>query len=117
LLLLSCAIAGCSLINEYEDPTIVGRWRADQHELTLDLNGSGKGSLHFGLEPAAFVDTYRIEWEHDDIDVFLLELSCRSSTGPGPCNDHDLECDVDGDTMRCKASTIPNLRDLRWRRR
>lgn len=104
---------GCTAVNSYDDPALVGDWKLtinEASEMSIDLDGEGDGTI------AATVTlgdgsmrmgeiVYDIDWEQTSDDEFELDWACQS--GPAGCSGAsfimDCESQNEGDEMECLA--------------
>jgi hypothetical protein len=117
-------MAGCSLINAFEDPPVVGSWsgRVDErNELEVDLLGEGSATLHYSLvnDPTGYIDRFDLDWEQTDIEEYALSMRCVESTHPQGCDDNDpeLSCDAasDGSELDCTTDhPLWQSYDMNW---
>jgi hypothetical protein len=111
--LFSClACAGCTAINAYEDPPIVGKWAGttdSRNAMIAKVEGEGEVVLHYQFtnDPAMtpHQDHFEMEWEYEDDHNFQLKFRCIESTAMDGCADNDpaVLCEInnDGDKMGC----------------
>jgi hypothetical protein len=107
---------GCSFVNAYDDPGLVGAWETNNLRvspdgseavdvLSADAEGTGTASLHFSLEPDPALQEVRFKlgWEQEDERKFQLAMDCTySSLGTA-------DCDTNEDfTFRCETSVDEN---------
>lgn len=135
--LTACAVAlatgatGCTFINAYEDPALVGEWQTDPvpntanriNKLEVDLDGEGKATLWYEVGGIELRDKFKLEWEQDDDREFELELRCSSSWEPlhvEDCKEYDfgMVCEVDkkGNDLDCSAGHHVYNTRIQWYR-
>ncbi|MBW2454986.1 MAG: hypothetical protein JRI68_10765 [Deltaproteobacteria bacterium] len=100
---------GCTFINEYEDPPIVGDWKRDipnvesGDKMSIDVDGRGDGVLFFtvGGGPDVLEGDFDIKWTYRSNDEFELDWECDSDACGGL--DFTLRCDINsgGDELEC----------------
>lgn len=109
---LAVACAGCSAVNGYENPPVLGEWRGatqPENELFLGLEGDGEAEI-YGLEtPPSFRDDSELTWEQVDETRYELTLRCFQSTRECPAN-YVLECELVTETSLVCATSF-NLFD------
>jgi hypothetical protein len=110
LLLGLATLCGCSVINAYEDPLIVGDWKRDlpsgdsDDEMSIEVDGKGDGTLFFTVSGSTDVieGEFDIDWKHRKPDQFTLDWECSNSACVGL--DFTLRCDINtkGDELECE---------------
>jgi len=119
LVLLAAALScgGCSVINEYEDPALVGRWKGDNsspesNKMTIDLDGKGDADIAFQGGVIVELD---IKWEYKSERKYELKFECANA-GCG-VQEFEFECkaNTDGDELECESETVTGL--LEWKKR
>ena len=124
---LGLLVCGCTVINAFDDPGVVGEWRSQnrvdgkRNELTVELNGDGDAKMFLFIDGARHRELFDIDWTQRGPEKFRLVMSCQQSQyRPGQCDGFRMVCRdvaVGDDSMSCTAdgfySTYP--RDLlRW---
>jgi hypothetical protein len=111
---LSCG--GCSVINEYEDPTLVGKWEGDDtspesNEMDIELDGKGDATIAF---QGGNVEL-DIKWEYKTPTKYELKFEC-SNAGCG-VQDFEFECKEkkEGEELECESETVTGL--LEWKKK
>lgn len=105
-LLLAWLSSGCSLVNAFDDPAIVGDWEGLQNpnnQMNIDVEGDGEVTLFYEVEELPGVsqhDGFEVSWEYDDSDTFVLSLTCTVTTTGCDNNNPVLVCNIeDGDDI------------------
>ena len=103
------SLCGCTFINAYDDPLIVGDWKREVpniesgDEMSIEVDGSGDGKLFFIVsgEPTVREGGFDIEWKYRSPDEFTLDWECADNTCGGL--DFTLRCDINsgGDELEC----------------
>jgi hypothetical protein len=117
--------SGCSVINEFEDPTLVGSWKGDNaspadNDMDIELDGKGDAKLFLSAGGTNFEVGYDIKWEQIRDNKFELKHECDQSKTTVDCAglDVEFECKVntDGDELECDTET-PNFSGvvLEWK--
>ncbi len=94
---LTASSLGCSVINAYEDPVVVGDWKLEingQSRMTLELDGGGDARIQVA-EPMGEI-RYRLEWIQVDTDEFEIAFDCRSSPVGCEGGDFVMDCEASG---------------------
>jgi hypothetical protein len=120
------ALTGCTVINEYQDPPIVGDWKGKpdtvyvNDKMSLDLDGDGKGTIMHTVAGGTDVHEshFDIDWEYHSTDEYDIEWDCKDSTA-GSCGglDFTLRCDIngDGDELDCEdRSNVWTVPEVDW---
>lgn len=107
---------GCSVVNAYEDPLLVGDWKLKDNassKMSIDLDGDGKSTIAVTLTlPGGTMEagtiSYKLDWEQSKEDEFEIKFACTTTTFPTVnCDGQDfkMECspNEEGDELDCKA--------------
>ncbi len=108
---------GCTAINAFDDPALVGEWQSDgtiagfRNRLSIELDGSGDATIYAGTSDPALADRFDfdVEWTQRGPERFRVELDCESSSAlGGDCQSADfiMTCNVapEETDMRCNGS-------------
>lgn len=122
-------LAGCTVVNGYDDPALVGDWESpepiangEHNRLEVDLDGEGKATILYSPDGVYLhEDRFEHEWQQTDEEEFEVELTCRfSSLLDRACGAHDfaMTCDAKsgGDELRCESKHPYAAPTLRWDR-
>ena len=117
--LLACS-AGCSVLNGYENPDVLGEWKGvtqPENELFLGLEGDGEAEIYGLGNPIEFRDDHELTWEGRGVDRYELTLRCFQSTRECPPTTV-LECELIGEnSLVCAtASTVYEGYTFDWTR-
>ena len=134
--LVACGLmllgTGCTFINAYEDPVLVGKWKSPdpfvagdsstKNKMKAELDGDGKATLFFSDGSGNYSADYDLKWEQTDEKEYLIEYDCDSTSFPNGCNglSFDMDCEADnaGDDLECKCDRVeecPYSADTRWK--
>jgi hypothetical protein len=113
-LFLLLAASGCTVINEYEDPELVGDWKLkndSNSKMSIDLEGDGKSTIGIQLTSGSMVEngtiTYKLDWEQTRESEYEIKFKCSNSSFSFGCTDMDfkMECEPkkEGKELDCKA--------------
>lgn len=107
-------VCGCTAINAFDDPALVGEWRSAgtiaglRNALSVELDGSGDATLYVGSDDPATPHRFDfdVEWTQRGPERFRLELDCAGSPIGVDCTGFILTCNVAADEtdMRCNGS-------------
>jgi hypothetical protein len=105
-------LTGCSFVNAYEEPGLVGGWHSTSYQVNADgtqralddlnaaVDGLGNAHLHFIVEsdPLLHDEIFDLVWEQRSESRFVLTMTCLdSSLGPDGCDGSDF-------TMSCTSA-------------
>ena len=118
---LAFALGGCTAINAFDDPPIVGDWKGGSqpgNEMTVELEGEGDAILLYSLSDQNGSDRFKLRWEQSDIDEYELKMRCQE--GSFGCDGHDftMKCSISGDfdelDCRTGAQLWANYPNFDW---
>ncbi|RLB59868.1 MAG: hypothetical protein DRI90_14895 [Deltaproteobacteria bacterium] len=120
------SLNSCTVVNEYQDPPIVGDWkpkpetRHRDNKMSIDLEGDGDGTIMFTLsgDDTLHEGDFDIEWDYHSEDEYDIDWECKSSTA-GPCGglDFTIRCDInsDGDELDCvERGDLWDVPEFEW---
>jgi hypothetical protein len=112
---------GCTVINAFEDPALVGDWELDVNpETTMDieLNGDGDAVILAEVNGISGEFRYDLDWKQEDEDEFEIDFNCQES--PVGCDQADFtmacEASSSGDNLDCVADRFWVDPDFEWSR-
>jgi hypothetical protein len=118
LILALGACTGCTAINSFEDPALVGEWELDVYpdtKMEILVNGDGDATL-FDTNLAEY--RYDLDWAHEDPDEFEIDFKCRQD--PAGCDQRDfvMKCEASssGNNLDCQAQSLWDPPDFEWGR-
>lgn len=103
--LLLIASVGCTVVNAYEDPVIVGQWKHEQNadtRMDIDVDGDGDSRIRV-VDPPGSENRYDLDWEQADPNEFEITFKCRSSAVGCEMLDFVMDCDASrsGNDLDC----------------